>query len=116
MKLSKYALCLLGLIAASQVSGQTGAESYRSFWQKTDSTFNDPGKSPLPTEMVAEFDSVPRYGYNPDFRLLANWVPSPKEKPFEIETTTDRRPRYQKLGELHFHLFDQDMCHAHHRL
>lgn len=109
MKAAKYAFCLLGICLMSQVSGQTGLDTYNAFWQKTDSAFNDPTRSPLPQELVAKFDSVPRYGYNPDFRLSAKWVESPKEKPFEIETTTDRKARYQKLGELHFHLFDTDV-------
>lgn len=88
---------------------QNGKDAHRAFWQKTDSTFKDLERSPLPPDQVADFDSVPRYGYNPDFRVKARWVVSPKEKPFELKTTTERKPRYQKLGALHFRLLDADV-------
>jgi uncharacterized protein (DUF1684 family) len=92
------------LLAILSLQAQTGQESYNDFWEETDGDFKNPERSPLPKKDIADFDSVPRYAYAPSFRVKAAWVPSPKEKPFAIETTTDRKPRYQKVGTLQFQL------------
>ncbi len=94
-------LSLLGGLA-TQVSAQEGPEIYNDYWQKMDSTFRNPEKSPLPVERIADFDSISRYSYNPSFRTMAKWEALDRQKPFQIETTTERRPRYQTAGVLHF--------------
>jgi len=36
------------------------------------------------------------------FVVKATFVPTPGQKSFEMPTTTERKPRYRKEGELHF--------------
>ncbi len=100
--------CILGsgilMILSFNAIGQNGLSEYDAFWQKVDSEFSNPEKSPLMAEDIADFDSVPRYHYNPAYLIKARWEVLLRQKPFEIETTTDRRPRYQTAGILHFTL------------
>ncbi len=78
-----------------------GAE-YREFWSKTEAEFKSPEESPLPTDEIADFDSIPRYPYNPKFRVEARWEERKYEKPFKIETSDSRKAMYQKVALLHF--------------
>lgn len=82
----------------------TPREAYEEFWQKVDGDFADAEKSPLSAEMLAEFDSVPRYAYDPAYRVEALWVPLSGEKPMTFETTGDVKHRYQKAGLIRFDL------------
>jgi uncharacterized protein (DUF1684 family) len=75
---------------------------YIEFWSKTDAEFADPEKSPLKKTEVAEFDSVARYPYNPDFALKANYESLTRQKPITFQTTGAIKQRYQKAGILTF--------------
>src|SRR5690606_5905083 len=46
------------------------------------------------------------FDYDPRFRVKALLRRSPKSKPFEMPTTTERRPLYREYGKLYFHLDD----------
>ena len=98
--------CVIGtaflLVFGFEGSSQDGLVDYESFWQKTDAEFSNPEQSPLHANDLADFDTVPRYAYDPKYLVKARWEILSRQKPFEIETTTDRRPKYQKAGILHF--------------
>lgn len=81
-----------------------GYQEYKDFWAETDSDFKDTEKSPLPKDQITEFDSVPRYAFNPDYRVIAEWVPVEKSKPFYFETTGKIKQKYRKVGIARFTL------------
>jgi len=93
-------LLLVGFVLFAQKD--EGFTEYKSFWAKTDSEFKDPDKSPLPEDEIANFDSVPRFDYNPNFRLTAEWIPIEKSKPIYFNTTGDVKQKYQKVGIARF--------------
>ncbi len=66
--------------------------------------FSDPETSPLPKEEVAAFHGLEFFPINENYRIEAEFVSTPGEKPFEMVTTTERRPMYVKYGEARFEL------------
>lgn len=95
---------LLFSVLASSLSAQVNdyGQAYRAFWQNTDAEFKNPDTSPLPAQKIADFDSVPRYSYNPNYRVKAIWEPVANQKPFKIEASGSRRDTYQKVALIHF--------------
>ncbi len=66
--------------------------------------FADAEKSPLNEAARAEFDSLPRYEFDENYRVPARWEPLERQKPMTFETTGPRKHRYQKAGILHFEI------------
>lgn len=58
--------------------------------------------SPLMAEDVAAFKNLDFYPINETFFVVAKFVRTADEKPFEMKTSTDRKPMYIKYGEAHF--------------
>lgn len=83
---------------------RSGLEEYNSFWQKTDSEFRNEETSPLPKDEIQSFDSVPRYPYQENYRVVAEWLPVKKNKPFYFNTTGDVKDKYRKIGVARFEI------------
>ncbi len=66
--------------------------------------FADSNSSPLTKEGLAHFSGLDFYPANPEYVVEARFVLNPDPEPFEMETTTARRPIYVKYGEAHFSL------------
>jgi len=81
-----------------------GLEGFEEFWNKMDADYGNPEKSPLMKADLANFDSIPRYAFNPEYRVKALWETVKRSKPFQIEATGSIRQRYQKVGIIHFAL------------
>lgn len=95
------AITLFLSVALYAQTDDQGAE-YREFWLKTEAEFKNPDESPLSAAERADFDSIPRYAYNPAYRVEAIWEERKLEKPFKIESTGPIRNTYQKVAVLHF--------------
>ena len=66
--------------------------------------FADTAHSPLTAEGLAHFTGLDFFAADPDWVIEARFVLNPDPEPFEMETTTARRPIYVKFGEAHFTL------------
>lgn len=106
---------LFGILAFLSVSLFAQEARYIEFWTKTDAEFADPETSPLKKEDVAEFDSIARYPYNPDFAITAKFDVIERQKPITFRTTGSIKQRYQKAGELHFQIDSTDLVLAAYR-
>jgi len=108
--LKKLAAFLLFFLFSYLVIAQeeSGFQEYKSFWNKTDLEFKDPEKSPLPENEIDDFDSVPRYDFNPDFLVNAEWIPVDNSKPFYFKTTGEIKQKYRKIGLAKFTLMGKD--------
>ena len=62
--------------------------------------YADAKTSPLTTEDLAVFKTLDFYPANEKFFVVAKFVRTKKEKPFEMKTSTDRKPLYVKYGEV----------------
>jgi uncharacterized protein len=72
------------------------------FQQNMNTSFRDSTKSPLKEIDRQRFEGLDFFEINQKYAVIATFVRTKKEKPFEMPTTTTRKPLYVKYGELHF--------------
>jgi uncharacterized protein (DUF1684 family) len=63
--------------------------------------------SPLLAEDLKVFKSLDFYPANEKFFVVAKFIRTENELPFEMKTSTDRKPVYVKYGEAHFNIDGQ---------
>jgi uncharacterized protein (DUF1684 family) len=78
------------------------------FQKELNSEYADAKTSPLTVEDLATFQSLDFYPANDRFFVIAKFIRTQKEKPFEMQTSTDRKPLYVKYGEAHFQIDGKD--------
>ncbi len=106
----KRSLLLVLLFAAGFVNAQNSEklQSVNDFQNKMNRDFKDPDTSPLPPKERKSFTALEFFDIDTTYRVEADFVRTPYESPFEMPTTTDRKPVYLKYGELYFHLKDKN--------
>jgi uncharacterized protein len=72
------------------------------FQQELNTEFADAKTSPLTAEDLAVFKALDFYPMNEKYFVTAKFIRTADEKPFEMKTSTDRKPIYVKYGEAHF--------------
>jgi uncharacterized protein (DUF1684 family) len=72
------------------------------FQTELNEEYADAKKSPLTAEDLAVFKTLDFYPIDEKFFVVAKLLRTQKEKPFEMKTSTDRKPLYVKYGELSF--------------
>jgi hypothetical protein len=83
-------------------------ESVTKFKNELNAAYADAKTSPLLTDDLAVFKSLDFYPTNESFFVNAKFVRTKNEKPFEMKTTTDRKPIYVKYGEVYFKIKESD--------
>ena len=78
------------------------------FQKELNAEYADAKTSPLTAEDLAVFKTLDFYPANETFFVVAKLVRTQKEQPFEMETSTDRKPLYVKYGELYFTISGRD--------
>ncbi len=76
-------------------------EAFQTEWNDF---FGDSIKSPLTKEDYPGFEELDYFPVNKEYRVEAEFIRTPDEEPFEMPTTTDRRPVYLKYGEAKFEM------------
>ena len=74
------------------------------FQKELNIEYADAKTSPLTAEDLATFKSLDFYPITEKFFITAKFLRTESEKPFEMKTSTDRKPMYVKYGEAHFEL------------
>lgn len=74
----------------------------KKFQDELNAEYADAKTSPLMAEDLANFKSLDFFPANETFFVVAQFSRTPKEKPFEMKTSTDRKPVYVKYGEVAF--------------
>lgn len=74
------------------------------FQKEINVEYADAKKSPLLPEDLAQFKSLDFYPVNEKAFVVAEFVRTEDEKPFEMPTSGTRRPMYVKYGEARFQL------------
>lgn len=72
------------------------------FQKDLNTEFSDVKTSPLTAEDLAVFKALDFYPITEKFFVIAKFVRTEDEKPFEMKTSTDRKPMYVKYGEISF--------------
>ena len=79
------------------------------FQQELNAEFTNAQTSPLTAEDLANFKSLDFYPINEKAFVIAQFVRTENEKPFEMPTSTARKPMYVKYGEAHFQLAGKEL-------
>ncbi len=74
------------------------------FQKELNTEYADAKTSPLTADDLAVFKALDFYPINEKFFVVAKFVRTENEKPFEMKTSTDRKPMYVKYGEAHFEI------------
>ena len=72
------------------------------FQSELNAEYADAKTSPLTAQDLATFTTLDFYPANEKYFVVAKFFRTKKEKPFEMKTSTDRKPMYVKYGEVHF--------------
>lgn len=97
-----FFLFLFSQLAFSQQ--QFERDSVIQFQKKMNEHYADSAKSPLKKKDLAVFQALEFFPISEKYFVKANFKRTKKEKPFEMKTTTSRKPLYVKYGELHFQI------------
>ena len=79
-------------------------EAVVQFQKNRNEQYADSAKSPLKKKDLAVFKELDFFPINENYFVTAKFIRTKKEKPFEMKTTTSRKPMYVKYGELHFEI------------
>lgn len=97
-----FFLFLFSQLAFSQQ--QFERDSIIQFQKKMNENYADSAKSPLKKKDLAVFQALEFFPISEKYFVKATFKRTKKEKPFEMKTTTSRKPLYVKYGELHFQI------------
>lgn len=101
MKSIFYLIILFGFNILAQ---ENQNETSKAFQEKLNISFADSLHSPLLEEDRLHFETLDFFPIDKKYVVSARFVKLKKQKPFDMPTTTERKPRYIKFGELHFTL------------
>ena len=87
---------------------QFDLDSIEKFQKGMNAEYADAKTSPLLPEDLKDFQSLDFYPANAQFFVVAKFIRTENEPPFEMKTTTTRKPVYVKYGEAHFSIDGQD--------
>lgn len=82
--------------------------SIEKFQKGMNAEYADAKTSPLLPEDLKSFQTLDFYPANAQFFTVAKFIRTENEQPFEMKTTTTRKPVYVKYGEAHFSIDGQD--------
>ena len=97
---------LLFIIAFSSPgqSVESHREDIEEFQRNLNKEFSNPEESPLTRSNLKKFKGLDFFPINEKFRVRAKFIREANALPFIMKTTTDRKPVYEKFGEVHFKL------------
>lgn len=102
----RITLTIITLLTLTFVQGQDNAYSLeiKNYQDTLNKEYANPEESPLTEEDLKTFKSLEFFPINQKYRIEAQFIRTPNEKPFKMATTTSRKPIYVKYGEAHFTL------------
>ena len=98
-------ICLCG--ASSMAIGQSALsikKENKNYRTEQNEKFRSKHESPLKIKDKEAFKKLDFYGIKKAYRVEAKFVRTAGSEPFEMPTTTDRKPVYEKYGEIHFEI------------
>jgi uncharacterized protein (DUF1684 family) len=103
MKKTIFLIALvISLSACIQNKDTPKEEAAKTFQYEQNLHFADKKTSPLTDEDFITFSSLEFFLINESLSIKAEFIRTPKEKPFDMLTTTSRLAKYVKYGEAHF--------------
>jgi len=105
----KTILAILFLLTNTIVSAQeqSNNDQVRKFQDELNAEFKNPEKSPLSKRERKKFTGHDFYLINENLRVAAKFTRILNPLPFQMKTTTNRTPTYEKYGEVVFEIEGQ---------
>ncbi len=100
-------LVLLVQFGFGYAQEQFSLAAVEKFQTELNAEYADAKTSPLLPEDFKKFHTLEYYPANEKFYVVAKFIRTENEQPFEMKTSTDRRPVYVKYGEAHFNIDGQ---------
>jgi len=101
----KYLLHLFLLVSiASCAQDKQPLLGDTEFQKKMNADFKDATKSPLKDKDRKAFKGLDFFKFDSTYVVNATLIRTPEEKPFQMKTTTERKPVYVKYGVISFEL------------
>jgi uncharacterized protein (DUF1684 family) len=97
-------LLLLALFNTGFAQEKFDVAVVEKFQKELNTEYADAKTSPLTSEDLATFKALEFYPINQKLFVVAKFVRTENEKPFEMKTSTNRKPMYVKFGEAHFEI------------
>jgi uncharacterized protein (DUF1684 family) len=97
-------LVLLGLFNIGFGQEKFDVAVVEKFQKELNAEYADAKTSPLLAEDLEHFKALDFYPANEKGYVVAEFIRTENEKPFEMPTSTSRKPMYVKYGEAHFQL------------
>ncbi|MBT0608260.1 DUF1684 domain-containing protein [Aequorivita echinoideorum] len=107
----KQILLFSFLLISKILLAQNGAgiEQSKAAQQKLNEEFSNPETTILKPKDFKNFKGLEFYPISEKYIVEAEFVRTPGEKPFLMQTTTSRKPEYVKYGEAHFDINGQKL-------
>ena len=102
------ALLMMMQFGFSFGQAQFDLASIEKFQKGMNAEYADAKTSPLLPDDLKSFHGLDFYPANELFFVVAKFIRTENEQPFEMKTTTARKPVYVKYGEAHFSIDGQD--------
>jgi uncharacterized protein (DUF1684 family) len=96
------ALLFLTLFNSGFAQEKFDVAAVEKFQKDLNTEYADAKTSPLTSEDLATFKALDFYSISEKFFVTAKFTRTENEKPFEMKTSTDRKPMYVKYGEASF--------------
>lgn len=103
----KKLLVLLMVLQFGFGFAQFSLAAVEKFQNELNAEYADAKTSPLLPEDLKTFQTLDFYPANEKFYVVAKFIRTENEQPFEMKTSTDRKPVYVKYGEAHFSIDGQ---------
>lgn len=101
--------CLFLLISLNLLAQEDKIQTSQEFQEELNASFADSLKSPLTNEDRLHFERLDFFPIDEKYIVKAKFVKLKRQKPFDMPTTTARKPKYIKYGELHFTIDSKEM-------
>ena len=102
----KSLLSILGFIFFANTQSVFAQSDYLSqihkYQKELNIEFKDKEDSPLEKKDRRKFEALDFFDIDSNFRVKAKFMRTPNQVAFEMPTSTDRKPIYEKYGEAHF--------------
>jgi uncharacterized protein (DUF1684 family) len=108
MKIFTYALSSIVLFTSCNTKKTSYEDEIKLFQYELNTQFANAEESPLTEEDVKTFKALDFFKIEENYRVEASFKLTPGEPIFEMQTTTDRLPLYQKYGVASFTLNGKD--------
>jgi len=103
----KNLLVLLMVLQFGFAQAQFSLAAVEKFQNELNAEYADAKTSPLLPEDLKTFQTLDFYPANEKFYVVAKFIRTENEQPFEMKTSTDRKPVYVKYGEAYFSIDGQ---------